>query len=85
LPAKGKQQDSLPDAFSLEQLSKTMSNPRYADDIFRLDRFYDTRKAINKETVIIVVGTITLYPNPWYSFQNSGQGSRGPPHTKMSG
>jgi hypothetical protein len=34
-----------------------MSNPRYADDIFRLDRFYDTRKVINEETVIIVVGT----------------------------
>ena len=57
LPAKEKNQDSLPNAFSLEQLSKTMSNPRYADDIFRLDRFYDTRKVINEETVIIVVGT----------------------------
>jgi len=57
VPARERNQDSLPDAFSLEQLSKTMSNPRYADDIFRLDRFYDARKVINKETVIIVVGT----------------------------
>ena len=57
LPVKEKNQDSLPNAFSLEQLSKTMSNPRYADDIFRLDRIYDRRSVINKETVIIVVGT----------------------------
>ena len=57
LPAKEKSQDSLPNAFSLEQLSKTMSNPRYADDIFRLDRIYDRHSVINKETVILVVGT----------------------------
>jgi TIR domain len=57
LPAKEKSRDSLPSAFSLEQLSKTMSNPKYADDIFKLDRLYDTRAVINRETVIIVVGT----------------------------
>jgi hypothetical protein len=56
LPAREKNQDSLPNAFSLEQLSKTMSNPRYADDIFRLDRTYNKDAVINKETVIIVVG-----------------------------
>lgn len=57
LPARDKSQDSLPSAFSLEQLSKTMSNPRYADDIFKLDRVYDRHSVINKETIIIVVGT----------------------------
>lgn len=57
LPVKEKSKDSLPTAFSLEQLSKTMSNPRYADDIFRLDRIYDRHSVINKETVIVVVGT----------------------------
>jgi hypothetical protein len=57
LPAKEKSPDSLPNAFSLEQLSKTMSNPRYAEDIFKLDRIYDRHSVINKETVIIVVGT----------------------------
>jgi hypothetical protein len=57
LPAREKSQDSLPGAFSLEQLSKTMSNPRYADDLFKLDRIYDRQSVINKETVIIVVGT----------------------------
>jgi hypothetical protein len=57
LPAKEKSPDSLPNAFSLEQLSKTMSNPRYADDIFKLDRIYDRHSVINKETIIIVVGT----------------------------
>jgi hypothetical protein len=34
-----------------------MSNPRYADDIFKLDRIYDPRSVINRETVIIVVGS----------------------------
>jgi len=57
LPVKEKGQDSLPNAFSLEQLSQTMSNPKYADDIFKLDRIYDRRSVINKETIIIVVGT----------------------------
>ena len=57
LPAREKSPDSLPGAFSLEQLSKTMSNPRYADDIFKLDRIYDRHAVINKETIIIVVGT----------------------------
>jgi hypothetical protein len=58
LPGKGKKsRHSLPGAFSLEQLSKTMSNPRYADDIFRLDEIYDRGAVINRETVIVVVGT----------------------------
>jgi hypothetical protein len=57
LPTKEKSPFSLPGAFSLEQLSKTMSNPRYADDIFRLDRTYDRRAVINKETIVIVVGS----------------------------
>ncbi|HTC48453.1 MAG TPA: SEFIR domain-containing protein [Candidatus Aquilonibacter sp.] len=56
LPAREKSPDSLPGAFSLEQLSKTMSNPRYADDIFKLDRTYNKDAVINRETVIIVVG-----------------------------
>ncbi len=47
---------SPPNAFSPEQLSKTMSNPKYAADIFKLDRIYDRHSVINKETVIIVVG-----------------------------
>src|SRR5580700_10936893 len=51
-PAKEKSPNSLPDVFSSEQLSKTMSNPRYADDILKLDRIYE-HSVINKETVII--------------------------------
>jgi hypothetical protein len=42
--------------FSLELLSKTMSNPKYASDVSRLDRFFDRKSVINKETIIIVVG-----------------------------
>jgi len=57
LPSKERSQYSLPGVFSLEQLSKTMSNPKYAADIFKLDRIYDRHSVINKETVIIVVGT----------------------------
>jgi hypothetical protein len=57
LPAREKSEHSLPGVFSLEQLNKTMSNPRYADDIFKLDRIYDPRSVINRETVIIVVGS----------------------------
>jgi len=57
LPAKERSRYSLPTVFSLERLSKTVSNPRYADDIFRLDRFYDERATVNRETVVIVVGT----------------------------
>jgi len=60
LPAKERSQHSLPGAFSLEQLSKTMSNPRYADDIFKLDRIYDRHSVINKETIIIVVGSTVV-------------------------
>jgi hypothetical protein len=60
LPPKEKSSESLPNAFSLQQLSKTMSNPRYAEDIFRLDRVYDRHSVINKETIIIVVGTTVV-------------------------
>lgn len=49
-------QNSVSSTFSLERLSKTMSNPRYADDIFKLDRTYDKKAVINEQTVIIVVG-----------------------------
>jgi nucleoside phosphorylase len=44
--------------FSSAQLSKTMSNPRYADDLTRLDRIWDRKAVINRETVIIVVGAL---------------------------
>jgi hypothetical protein len=55
-PPKGGSPTSMSRAF-LEQMSKTMSNPKYADDLPRLDRTYDRHAVINKETVIIVVGT----------------------------
>lgn len=57
LPFKGKRKDSLPGTFSLEQLSTTMSNPKYAEDILRLDRTWERASVINRETIIIVVGT----------------------------
>jgi SEFIR domain len=60
LPPRAKTEESLPGAFSLEQLSKTMSNPKYADDIFKLDRTYDRSSVINKETVLIVVGSTII-------------------------
>jgi pimeloyl-ACP methyl ester carboxylesterase len=56
VPGTKKSLNSLPNTFSPEQLSETMSNPKYADDIFKLDRIYDRHSVINKETVIIVVG-----------------------------
>ena len=56
LPPKEKSEHSLPTAFSLEQLSKTMSNPKYAEDLFKLDRIYDTHAIINRETIVVVVG-----------------------------
>jgi hypothetical protein len=60
LPSKGVSENSLPTVSSLEQLSRTMSNPRYADDIYRLDRVYDRRSVINNETIIVVVGTTVV-------------------------
>jgi TIR domain len=42
--------------FSAAHLGKTMANPRYADDLSRLDRTYDRRAIINMETVMIVIG-----------------------------
>ena len=60
LSPKVKTEESLPGAFSLEQLSKTMSNPRYADDIFRLDRTYERSSVINRETIVVVVGTTVI-------------------------
>ena len=55
--ARREKTDSLPGAFSSEQSSKTMSNLRYAGDIFELDRIYNKDAGFNKERVIIVVGT----------------------------
>jgi TIR domain len=43
--------------FSAAQLGKTMANPRYADDLSRLDRAYDRRAILNMETVMIVIGS----------------------------
>jgi hypothetical protein len=60
LPPKEKSLHSLPTVFSLEHLSNTMSNPRYAEDIYRLDKSYDRHAIINKETVIVVVGTTVV-------------------------
>lgn len=57
LPRKEKSEESLPGALSLEQLSKTMSNPKYAEDIYRLDRTWRRSSVIDRETIIIVVGT----------------------------
>jgi hypothetical protein len=57
LPPKHRSEESLPGAFSLEQLGKTMSNPKYAEDIYRLDRTWRRSSVIDRETVIIVVGT----------------------------
>jgi hypothetical protein len=56
LPPKERSEESLPGAFSLEQLSKTMSNPKYAEDIYRLDRTWRRSSVIDRETIIIVVG-----------------------------
>jgi hypothetical protein len=33
-----------------------MSNPRYADDLARLDRIYNRNAVANRETIILVVG-----------------------------
>jgi class 3 adenylate cyclase len=46
----------VPSSFSAETLGNTMSNPRYSDDLARLDRVYDRKAIINRETIIIVVG-----------------------------
>jgi hypothetical protein len=43
-----------------EILSHTMSNPRYKDDLLRLDRNYQLPAVIGRETVIIVVGTTVV-------------------------
>jgi hypothetical protein len=48
--------ESLPTAALLEQMGEILSNPRYADDIYRLDRVYDRKAIINRETIILVVG-----------------------------
>jgi hypothetical protein len=42
---------------SYKERSKTVSNPRYSDDLLKLDGLYDRRSVINAESVIIVVGT----------------------------
>jgi hypothetical protein len=56
LPPIEKAIHPLPSVFSSEHLSKTMSNPRYYDDVLRLDKTWDRHAIINKETVIVVVG-----------------------------
>jgi class 3 adenylate cyclase len=56
LPEKKIQQTSLPTDCSPEQLSKTMSNPRYEDDLPRLDRHYERNAIIKRETTLVVVG-----------------------------
>ncbi len=48
--------DSLPTAALLEQMEDILSNPRYADDLYRLDRVYDRKAVINRETIILVIG-----------------------------
>jgi hypothetical protein len=57
LPTKEKNEESLPGVTSLELLSKTMSNPKYAEDIYKLDRTWRRSSVIDRETIIIVVGT----------------------------
>lgn len=57
LPSKQRNEETLPGAFSLEQLSRTMSNPKYAEDIYRLDRTWRRASVIDRETIILVVGT----------------------------
>jgi serine/threonine protein kinase len=52
-----KSQQRSPGGFSDEELRKTMSNPKYANDILRLDRTWQRASVIDRESVIIVVGT----------------------------
>jgi pimeloyl-ACP methyl ester carboxylesterase len=44
-------------SFLPKELSNTMSNPKYAEDISKLDQVFDRQSVINLETIIIVVGT----------------------------
>jgi hypothetical protein len=41
----------------LEKAASTMSNPRYTEDLSRLDRTYARNTVINRETIILVIGT----------------------------
>jgi hypothetical protein len=43
--------------FSSNHLSQTMSNPRFEDDLNRLDIVFQRESLINRETIILVVGT----------------------------
>lgn len=43
-----------------EILSHTTSNPRYNDDLLRLDRNYQLAAVIGRETIIIVVGATVI-------------------------
>jgi hypothetical protein len=82
-PPKEKGLHSLPTVFSLEHLSNTMSNPRYAEDIYRLDKIYDRHAIINKETVIVVVGTTVvaeLLDRPAAEFLRDDIDQRGAEH-----
>lgn len=47
-------------ALSPEELSKTMSNPKYAEDISKLDLLFDRQSVINLETILIIVGTSVI-------------------------
>ncbi len=51
-----KAHDAPGSSLSSDRLGKTMANPRYADDLSRLDRIYDRKAVINRETIIIVIG-----------------------------
>ena len=51
-----KTHDAPGSSLSSDRLGKTMANPRYADDLSRLDRIYDRKAVINRETIIIVIG-----------------------------
>jgi hypothetical protein len=74
----------LSSSLSEEELNKTMSNPKYSQDILKIDGVYDRRSVINKETIIIVVGTnvvVELLDRPvaeWLRDQIDKQGGAFP-------
>ena len=51
---------SLHTSFSERELCKTMSNPKYDEDILRLDASYNRQSVIGAETIVIVVGTSVI-------------------------
>jgi hypothetical protein len=48
--------DAVAVVFTSQNLSETMSNPRYSDDLTKLDGVYDLKAIINEGTIIVVVG-----------------------------